>query len=57
MKKFTLTKKQLEIIKMGATALGLIAQVIGAVAGSKKESIEMREAVKELVDQTTQKGA
>ncbi|MBO7450709.1 MAG: hypothetical protein J6U54_10095 [Clostridiales bacterium] len=39
-------KKILSIVSTAATITGLVAQLIGSIAGNKKQSIEISEAVK-----------
>lgn len=39
-------KKILSIVSTAATLTGLVAQLIGSIAGSKKQSIEISEAVR-----------
>lgn len=39
-------KKILSIVSTAATLTGLLAQLIGSIAGNKKQSIEISEAVR-----------
>lgn len=39
-------KKILNIVSTAATLTGLVAQLVGSIAGSKKQSIEISEAVR-----------
>jgi hypothetical protein len=39
-------KKILSIVSTAATLTGLVAQLVGSIAGSKKQSIEISEAVR-----------
>lgn len=39
-------KQILSIVSTAATITGLVAQLIGSIAGNKKQSIEIAEAVK-----------
>lgn len=40
------TKKVLSIVSTAATLTGLVAQLVGSIAGNKKQNIEITEAVR-----------
>ena len=45
-----MNKKTLKVISMGATVVGAIVSVAGAVAGAKLQDLELAEKVAEAVE-------